>query len=90
MNKLPLVLSKHSITSDWVEQEVETALARERREKRLILFPIRLDDAVMSIDVGWPAYVRNSRNIGDFTKWKHYTSYRRTFVRLIRDLRAEN
>lgn len=31
-DKLLLVLSKHAISSAWVEDEVETALARERRE----------------------------------------------------------
>jgi hypothetical protein len=45
-----LVLSKDSIASPWVEKEVETAFERERREKRLGLFPIRLDDAVMKTD----------------------------------------
>src|SRR6266702_3427402 len=42
-NKLLLVLSQFSIASQWVEQEVETALAKERRENRTVLFPIRLD-----------------------------------------------
>lgn len=65
-DKLLLVLSKHSVESDWVEQEVETALDRERKEKRTVLFPIRLDDIVMKIDTGWPALIKNTRNIGDF------------------------
>ncbi len=86
--KLLLVLSEHSVASDWVEQEVETALERERKEKRLILFPIRLDDAVMKIEGGWPALIRNTRNIGDFRKWKDHDSYQKVFDRLLRDLRA--
>lgn len=88
--KLLLVLSKHSIASDWVEQEVETALARERKEKRTVLFPIRLDDAVMKVEGGWPALVRNTRNIGDFRKWKSHDSYQKAFDRLLRDLKAED
>jgi hypothetical protein len=28
-----------------VEEEVEAALERERRQRRTVLFPIRLDDA---------------------------------------------
>jgi uncharacterized protein YjbI with pentapeptide repeats len=89
-DKLLLVLTKHSVASDWVEQEVETALERERKEKRLILFPIRLDDAVMKIEGGWPALIRNTRNIGDFRKWKDHDSYQKTFARLLRDLKAED
>lgn len=89
-DKLLLILSKHSVTSDWVEQEVETALDRERREKRTVLFPIRLDDAVMKIDAGWPALIKNSRNIGDFRKWRYIEPYQQVFDRLLRDLRAED
>lgn len=40
-DKLLLVLSMYSVANDWVEQEVETALERERKEKRTVLFPIR-------------------------------------------------
>ena len=42
-DKLLLVLSQNSIRSSWVEKEVETAFERERRENRIVLFPIRLD-----------------------------------------------
>jgi uncharacterized protein YjbI with pentapeptide repeats len=88
-DKLLLVLSKHSVASDWVEQEVETALARERKEKRTVLFPIRLDDTVMKIDTGWPALVKNTRNIGDFRKWRSPEAYQKALDRLLRDLKAE-
>lgn len=88
-DKLLLILSKHSVASDWVEQEVETALDRERREKHPILFPIRLDDAVMKIDVGWPALIKNARNIGDFRGWRRPEAYQTSFNRLLRDLKAE-
>ena len=50
--KLLLILSEHSVGSNWVEHEVETALAREQEQKRTMLFPIRLDDAVMDIRTG--------------------------------------
>jgi hypothetical protein len=46
-----LVLSEQSIASDWVEGEVEAALERERRDKRTVLFPIRLDDIVMETPI---------------------------------------
>jgi TIR domain-containing protein/pentapeptide repeat protein len=41
-DKLLLVLSQHSVRSVWVEKEVETAFEKERRYKKLVLFPIRL------------------------------------------------
>lgn len=85
-DKLLLVLSKHSVQSDWVEQEVETALARERREKTTILFPIRLDDAIMEYTIGWQALIKNSRHIGDFRRWKKDRDYKPAFNRLVKDL----
>jgi hypothetical protein len=43
----PPVLSEGAIASDWVEGEVTRALDEERERKQLVLFPIRIDDAVM-------------------------------------------
>jgi len=87
-DKVLLVLSKTSVTSQWVEQEVETALERERNEERLVLFPVRLDNVVMDIESGWPALIKNTRHIGDFLRWKSRESYQKSFERLLRDLRA--
>src|SRR5262249_44229411 len=63
-DKLMLVLSAHSLASDWVESEVEAALDMEGREKRIVLFPIRLDDAVLESPVAWASHVITpARNI---------------------------
>lgn len=87
-DRLLLVLSEHSIASDWVEHEVETALARERRDKRTILFPIRLDAVILArTHTGWPALVQNERHIGDFTGWKDHDRYQIAFERLLHDLK---
>jgi uncharacterized protein YjbI with pentapeptide repeats len=88
-DKLLLILSVHSVASDWVEHEVETALAREQEQKRTVLFPIRLDDAVMEIKAGWPAHIKNTRHIGDFRHWKHRDAYQKSFARLLKDLKSE-
>lgn len=88
-DKLLLVLSEHSIDSDWVEKEVETAFEEERKRKRIILFPIRLDSAVRDTDQAWAADIRRTRHIGDFTKWKDDDAYQKAFDRLLRDLKAE-
>jgi hypothetical protein len=65
-DKLLIILSEQSVTSEWVEKEVETAFEKERRDKKPVLFPIRLDDAVMETDVAWAADIRRTRHIGDF------------------------
>ena len=87
-DKLMVLLSENSVSSPWVEKEVETAFEKERREKRTVLFPIRLDDAVMETDQAWAADIRRTRHIGDFRDWKNHDSYKKAFERLLRDLKA--
>jgi uncharacterized protein YjbI with pentapeptide repeats len=87
-DKLLLVLSEHSIRSPWVEKEVEAAFEREHREKRTVLFPIRLDDTIMETDEAWAADIRRTRHIGDFTRWENHADYSKAFERLMRDLKT--
>jgi TIR domain/Pentapeptide repeats (8 copies) len=87
-DKLLLVLSKSSVKSQWVEGEVATALAQERQQGTTILFPVRIDNTVMTLETGWPALIRNTRNIGDFRRWKTHSVYQQAFDRLLRDLKA--
>jgi len=89
-DKLLLVLSKSSVASPWVETEVESAFEREHKEKRTVLFPIRLDNAVMETDEAWAADIRRTRHIGDFSEWKNHESYQTGFARLLRDLKADD
>ena len=89
-DKLMIVLSENSINSEWVEKEVETAFEKERQQKRTMLFPVRLDDAVMKADQAWAADIRRTRHIGDMSNWKDHDSYQKAFDRLLRDLQAEN
>ncbi|HEX3105680.1 MAG TPA: toll/interleukin-1 receptor domain-containing protein [Terriglobales bacterium] len=88
-DKLMVLVSENSVSSKWVEKEVETAFEKERREKRTVLFPIRLDGAVMETNEAWAADIRRTRHIGDFTDWKNHDSYKKAFERLLRDLKAE-
>lgn len=87
-DKLLLVLSEHSVTSDWVEKEVETAFEKERETDSAVLFPIKLDGAVDSVKTGWAADIRRTRHIGDFTAWDDDKAYQASFDRVLRNLRA--
>lgn len=88
-DKLLLILSEYSINSDWVEKEVETALEEEGQRQQMVLFPVRLDDTVMSTGQTWAADIRRSRHIGDFSRWKDHDAYQAAFERLLRDLQAD-
>jgi uncharacterized protein YjbI with pentapeptide repeats len=87
-DKLLLVLSKDSVDSPWVEAEVEAAFEKERKQKRTVLFPIRLDDTGMKTTQAWAAEIRRTRHIGDFTHWKKHDQFEKVFARLLRDLKA--
>jgi uncharacterized protein YjbI with pentapeptide repeats len=87
-DKVVLILSEHSIKSDWVEDEVNTAYEEERKRGQTVLFPIRLDDTVMQTKEAWAAKLRAARNIGDFRQWKDHDRYREVFERMLRDLAA--
>jgi len=87
-DKVMIVLSEASVQSRWVEREVNAAREREDRENRTVLFPIRIDDAVMDAPQPWAADIRRSRHIGDFCRWKDHDAYTQARDRLLRDLKA--
>jgi hypothetical protein len=87
-DRLLLILSEHSVKSRWVQKEVETAFEKEGKEDRVVLFPVRIDEAVMHSAVGWAADIRRQRHIGDFRRWKDHDAYQQAFQRLLRDLKA--
>lgn len=87
-DKLLLILSENSVASPWVSDEVEAAIEREHREGRTVLFPIKIDDAVIESEQAWAATIRRTKHIGDFTGWKDHDLYRKAFDRLVRDLKA--
>jgi hypothetical protein len=87
-DKLMVLLSEYSVKSPWVEKEVETAFENERQQNRTVLFPLRLDEAVMETDQAWAADIRRTRHIGDFRNWKDHDSYKKGFDRLLRDLKS--
>lgn len=88
-DKVLLVLSESAIASDWVEGEVTRALDEERECKHTILFPIRLDDAVLTTREPWARLLWGQRNIGNFTAWKEHDAYKMAFDQLLRDLQVE-
>ena len=87
-DRLLLLLSEHSVESNWVREEVEFCLEREGQEKTIVLFPVRLDEAIMNTKQAWAGSIRRQRHIGNFENWKNHGAYKRSFERLLRDLKA--
>jgi hypothetical protein len=96
-DKLLLVLSEHSLQSEWVVTEIRRARKAECDESRRKLFPIRLVDfdAIQQ----WECFDADSGKdlavelreyfIPDFSNWKDHDSFEKAFDRLLRDLKAE-
>jgi hypothetical protein len=84
-DKVLLILSEHSINSKWVKDEVYAGFEEERKRGQIVLFPVRLDEAVMKTNEAWAAQLR-ARLIGDFQHWKDHNAYKRSFERIVRDL----
>jgi uncharacterized protein YjbI with pentapeptide repeats len=96
-DKLLLILSEHSMSSNWVKTEIANARQREEREKKNLLFPITL--APMEDVKKWKLFdadrgIDSAREIReyfipDFSNWKDHDSYQKAFQRLVKDLKAE-
>lgn len=79
-----VVLSEHSIQSDWVEHEINTARELEKELGRDCLCPVALDDSWMSSP--WDQRLMRQvkkYNILDFSKWQDESIFRTTFKKLI-------
>jgi uncharacterized protein YjbI with pentapeptide repeats len=89
-DKVLLVLSEGAIASDWVEDEVTKAFEEERQRGGVVLFPVRVDDAVFDTKEAWAAKLRANRNICDFRAWRDHDAYQKALERVLRDLRVES
>jgi uncharacterized protein YjbI with pentapeptide repeats len=94
--KVLLILSAESMSSEWVKTEIAKARKRELREKRQALFPVRLvpfeairDWECFDADTGKDS-AREIREyfIPDFSEWKEHDKYKKAFERLLGDLKA--
>lgn len=86
-DKLVIILSANSVNSNWVETEVKSALEREQKEGKDVLFPIAIDEEGFTSKQPWAKAIRLQRHIGDFRKWKSHDDYTAAFDRLVRDLK---
>src|SRR5271157_4164134 len=95
-DRLLLILSEHSMSSEWVNTEIAKARKREVKDGKRVLFPVRLvgfealrDWECFDAETGKDS-AREIREyfIPDFSNWKDHNSYRVAFDRLVKDLKA--
>jgi hypothetical protein len=94
-DRLLLVLSRHSLNSEWVRTEIAHARKKELEEGRHVLFPIRLvsfeslrEWKYFDADIGKDS-AREIREyfIPDFSTWVDPEAYERALQRLVGSLR---
>jgi hypothetical protein len=86
--KLLLLLSEHSMQSDWMGREVEAALREEDRRSETVILPLQLDDTIET-GPAWIAKLRQSHPVRDFSQWRDSEAYQQALARLLRDLVVE-
>ncbi|MGB8647450.1 MAG: toll/interleukin-1 receptor domain-containing protein [Anaerolineae bacterium] len=83
-DKVLVLLSENSLGSKWVDIELATAADRESRERRTILFPIRIDNAAVE-SRSLLANILRSHRIVDL-QWQAPEAYQESFERLLHEL----
>jgi hypothetical protein len=88
-DKLVVICSKHSLQSKPVLREIERGLVREDKEKRDILFPIRIDNFIFK---EWDHPRKTDvceKVVGDFSGWDGSADiYDAAFRKLLKALQA--
>ncbi len=96
-DRVLLILSPASMISDWVKTEISKARDREVKEKRRVLFPVRIvpfetlrDWELFDADRGTDS-AKEIREyfIPDFSNWTDHARYQEQFEGLLRDLKSE-
>ncbi len=95
-DRLLLILSEHSMQSEWVMTEIRKARKTEIEENRRKLFPITIVD--FDEIKAWKCFDADSGKdlaievreyfIPDFSNWKDHDAFEAAFDRLLRDLKA--
>jgi uncharacterized protein YbdZ (MbtH family) len=88
-DKLLLILSEHSIASNWVAYEVERALNKEPKGIPNVLYPVRVDQTILTCTTDWASNIQATRYVGDFENWTDPQQYEASFKRLLRALSAK-
>lgn len=96
-DRLLLILSEHSMQSEWVMSEIRRARRTEIEENRRKLFPIALIDfdkvkswRCFDADIGKDLAIEvREYYIPDFSNWKDHDAFEAAFAKLVCDLKAE-
>lgn len=96
-DKMILICSKDSLTSWWVELEIERILEKERnynrgkkeKDKVNLIIPITIDDYIFDeFDSPWSTHIKKYI-IGDFREWTNDMQYKKSLRELLNSVQIE-
>ena len=80
-----------SFSSFVSPSSLPTVAKRSKEEKReggrQVLFPIRVDDSVLTTDRDWAYHLRKKRNIGNWAEWDRPAKFQALFARMLQELK---
>jgi hypothetical protein len=87
-DKLLVVLSKFSVESQWIQEEIASAIEEERNRNKTLLFPVRLDNGRTDAQKDWLKELQKSHPIYDFSAWQNWEAYFAQLNRLVDDIKS--
>jgi uncharacterized protein YjbI with pentapeptide repeats len=88
-DKLLLILSESSLKSNWIKAEVIIALSKEKRNKKIEVIPIILDEYFYYIEYDWAGSIKTSREVLDFTNCEKQDNFNKSLEKLLMIIRNE-
>ena len=82
-DKLLLIVSKNSLSSDWIEEEVKATMTAEQAEEDEILLPIAIDDSGADFESDWFGELKKNHNIINFSSWNQKGEFVRKLGELL-------
>lgn len=85
-DRLLIVVSRHSLQSDWVAFEVKEVLSKESEHGKRLVFPLFLDSEFEKGYVPWVSEICGRGYGVDFKFWQEAKAYGESFDQLVGDL----
>ncbi len=82
-----LILSEHTLLSEWVKQEIYLTTKMEQQQKRTILFPLYLHQDFWDLAPNSTSSLLQNRLTRNFIGWQEPATYQQAFTALVQDLK---
>jgi len=85
-DKVIIVLSKDSILSGWVEDEIEATMEKEYLNKTVVTLPISIDESYLNSNISWVKKIKRTRHVQNFDNWLNQKEFNNSVKKLLKGL----